>query len=408
MSNRQGRGGEKGALQALILDDDLERLEDLLAEFNLFDVLGISHRELQHSDFLAWLLNPRGSHRLGDYFLRRFLSEAAREAQASRIDCPTPFDVDSWALTDVVVERELHNIDVLVLGSADGFACLIENKILSGESSGQLSRYLATVEEEYRELRPFPIFLTPQGIEPQEEKDQSHYVPVGYQKVAELIQRVLDTRGSTLSQEVASFLKQYVSALRRHVLDTTDNIQELAYQIYNNHREAMDLILDARKSPPIDWDSIESVMQLYALDLQWESKSNTGRERRFFTPYLDDISELNLGSSWPGSESNRIVRFELKFTDRMTFHLWIGPGPQETRERLFTLAEKQGAPFHRGNRLGSGWHAIYSKHVFGPTFDLGKVISQVEQAISEFYENDFWPLVNAIRAEFGLSPVSSD
>ena len=34
------------ALEELMLDGDLERLEDQLAEFNLFDVLNISHREL--------------------------------------------------------------------------------------------------------------------------------------------------------------------------------------------------------------------------------------------------------------------------------------------------------------------------------------------------------------------------
>ena len=46
------------ALQRLILDEDLEHLEDLLAEFNLFDVLKIERRELQHSALLAWLLDP--------------------------------------------------------------------------------------------------------------------------------------------------------------------------------------------------------------------------------------------------------------------------------------------------------------------------------------------------------------
>ena len=31
---------------------------------------------------------------------------------------------------------------------------------------------------------------------------------------------------------------------------------------------------------------------------------------------------------------------------------------------------------------------------------------KVEQAIQEFCETDYFPLVNAIRTEFGLSPVS--
>ena len=40
------------ALEQLVLDEDLERLEDLLAEFNLFDVLKVERREPQHSALL--------------------------------------------------------------------------------------------------------------------------------------------------------------------------------------------------------------------------------------------------------------------------------------------------------------------------------------------------------------------
>ena len=238
MSSQRGIGEKEKALQALILDDDLKRLEDLLAEFNLFDVLDIRHRELQHSAFLAWLLDSRGSHRLGDYFLRRFLSEAAREAQERGIDCPTPFDVDGWSLSDVEVAREHNHIDILVIGEADGFACLVENKVFSDESPGQLSRYLAALEDEYGDLQPFPVFLTPQGVEPRDEKDRERYTPLGYETVAELIEKTILARDSTISTGVTAFLEQYVSALRRHVLDTKDNIQELAYQIYNNHSKS--------------------------------------------------------------------------------------------------------------------------------------------------------------------------
>ena len=61
-------------LEDFIADNlDLERLEDMLAEFNVFEMLGIEKNEIRHSAFLAWLLDPNGTHGLGDYFLRRFL-----------------------------------------------------------------------------------------------------------------------------------------------------------------------------------------------------------------------------------------------------------------------------------------------------------------------------------------------
>ena len=402
------------ALQDLILDRDLERLEDLLADFNLFDVLGIWHRELQHSSFLAWLLNPRGSHGLRDYFLRGFLSQATKEAQARGINTPTPFDVDGWSFSDVEVTRERHHIDILILSEADGFACLVENKIFSGEIPGQLRSYLNTVEEEYGELKSFPIFLTPEGIEPQEKEDQARYVPVDYQTVAALIDRALQTRGSTISASVTSFLEQYARTLRRHVLGTTDNIQELAYQIYNNHREAIDLIISAKAAPPssVGLEFVEPAVMQYAPNLQpdWHGKWT----RRFFAPGLDEISELKLGEGW--TESSRLVLFEFKYTKELALLLWIGPGQQgerveEIRRRLYDLAKKNVPPFLRTAKFGKFSCAIYWRPLLRTedyaSFNPEQAKPKVEQAIRDFYENDYWPMVNSIRGEFGLGPVTA-
>ena len=212
---------QKEALQNLVLDGDLERLEDLLAEFNLFDVLKIERREAQHSALLAWLLDPRGSHGLRDYFLRRFLSQAAAKAYEREITDITPLDVDRWNLDNIEVVTERHNIDILLIGEADEFVCHIENKIGAGEHSDQLARYFSTVESEYQGLAQFPIFLTPDGRDPESEDDAGRYVPFDYSRVAGLIERTLQTRGSTISSSVAGFLEQYARTLRRHVLAST-------------------------------------------------------------------------------------------------------------------------------------------------------------------------------------------
>lgn len=213
------------ALEDLMLDGGLERLEDQLAEFNLFDVLSVRDKELEHSRIIAWLLNPRESHGLGDYFLRAFLSQAASEARKRRIPAPSAVHVDGWTLSDVEVVRERHRIDILLTSETDGFVCLIENKIFSKEWAGQLRAYLETVERDYDELRPFPIFLTPAGVDPMEEADRARYVPFGYERVAGILERTLQTRGNSIGVNAASFLRQYIAALRRHILDTPDNIE---------------------------------------------------------------------------------------------------------------------------------------------------------------------------------------
>ena len=131
-------------------------LRDLLAEFNPFDVLKIERRETQHSALLAWLLNPRGSHGLQDYFLRRFLSEAAAKAQEDGIGNVTALDVDGWDLGGIEVATERHNIDILLVDQDDEFVCIIENKIGAGEHSNQLARYLRIAEREYEGLLSLP------------------------------------------------------------------------------------------------------------------------------------------------------------------------------------------------------------------------------------------------------------
>lgn len=418
-SERGGLSKAELGLQALILDTDLERLKDALAEFNLFDVLGIARSELQHSAFLSWLLRPNGSHGLRNYFLRRFLSEATQTARSLGIDAPTPFDVDGWALDDirVVTERQLGTgrgrIDILVVGESDGFVCLIENKIDSGEHSGQLSRYLNTVEREYDGLTSLPVFLTPEGVAPEKEADAERYVPLGYKSVAELIERVLETRESTISASVYTFLAQYKRTLGRHIVSTPDNIDELAYRIYANNRAAIDRIIRAKDLPgSLDMDGAISAVAQFAPDLQPETHTPKNI-RRFFAPCLDSIDDLCRGEQW--TPSGRMVLFEVGHDPKrriVNLAMVVGPGPEETRRRLLTRARNTRAPFRRfqlSPAVKAKWVHVYRKGILNSRtydpFKLDEAQQAIEKAVAEFYRKDYFPLVNAIRQEFGLPEV---
>jgi hypothetical protein len=48
---------DRTALEKFVTNNqELERLEALLAEFNIFEAIGVVRQELRHSDFLAFLL----------------------------------------------------------------------------------------------------------------------------------------------------------------------------------------------------------------------------------------------------------------------------------------------------------------------------------------------------------------
>ena len=419
-SPQQDTAPSEKALRALILDPDLERLEDLLAEFNLFDVLGIASSEVHHSRTIAWLLNPRGSHNLCDHFLRNFLSQAATEAcQRGIASVPfTPADIDGWNLSDVETETEYPTddgrIDILLVSESDGFVCLMENKTQSGEHTDQLSRYLSTIERRYS-LAPFPIYLTPDGRKPQQKQDAKRWIPLGYEKVADLIAQPLETRRSTISANVASFIEQYERTLRRRVLNTPSDIDKRALQIYHKHRAAINRIIDVKALLNVTTWAIDPLIDQYApSDLQADDHSiRTGEAyRRFFSQSFEEIDAFKKGERW--TNSGRMVLFEFMYIeeDHLTLTLMIGPGPQKTRERLYLFGKREYQdPWNHKGQFERGQHfAIYVKPIldrqdFNP-FDPDKARPKIEKAIQEFYQNDYWPLVNAIREEFGLSPVS--
>ena len=403
-----GNQSEQEALQNLILDRDFEALENQLAEFNLFDILKIEHRELQHSALLAWLLNPRGSHGLGDYFLRRFLLEAARESARRRTGNITPLTVDRWELHDVEVVKERDRIDILVISPTDKFVCLIENKVKADEGKGQLCRYLKNVQSQYKE-QPFPIFLTPDGREPEDVRAAKKYVPLGYGDIERLISQTLETRQSTLSDKVRGFLDQYRDTLRRHVLETETNIEDLARQIYDKHQEAIDLIIRSKPTAkPSDWDIIDDALKQHAPGLIADDHYDWAH--RFAVPEFDEIAQLMSATDW--TTSKRLLLFEAKYTSRY-LSLIIGPGPQDVRQRVYELSQRNdaipGVKMYNASKLNQKWQTIYRTRIPGiagkPLPDYRSAKEEVEKAISNFYKEDYRKLVDAIRAEFGFPKV---
>jgi hypothetical protein len=154
------------ALEAFNVDNaNLEMLEALMDQFNIFESIGVKRQEARHSDLLAFLIDPRQNHRLGGEFARRFLQKALVAAQ--HLDQPlSPNHLDDWDLGRLTVRREWHFIDILLVDLTNHFVVLIENKIDSSEHSDQLSRYLSIVRDEYPESkwRLVALYLTPGGI----------------------------------------------------------------------------------------------------------------------------------------------------------------------------------------------------------------------------------------------------
>jgi len=234
------------ALERFVVDnDDLLDLEERIGRFNIFDALRIVSREVKHSDFLAWLLDPYESHGQAGLFLRSVLMDVFKAARANGFACPvSPIELDGEELRGVEVRREWRNIDLLIRCDQPRFIVAIENKIKSSEHSNQLARYRKTVTDEFGDVPSIYVFLTIEGDEPSEDD----WVPYSYRDLHAVLQRVRKANETAIGDDVRAFLDHYLRLIRGRLMDDPE-IVNLCQRIYKNHRQALQLIYEHAGSP---------------------------------------------------------------------------------------------------------------------------------------------------------------
>ncbi len=123
-------------LSKLITDDDFERMRLELNAPNIFSALAVQRKEIRHSNFIGYLLDPNETHQLNDLVLRRVLRDIFNE---SKNNSRSIFDADDIDYSNVEIRREWRNIDILIILKED--VVVIENKVDSVDHLKQLSRY---------------------------------------------------------------------------------------------------------------------------------------------------------------------------------------------------------------------------------------------------------------------------
>lgn len=119
--------------------------ENSREKFNIFTTLldpYNTEREL-HSRFISSILDPNGSHKMGDLPLRLFLEELGSHFQISKHTIVSPNN-ESWT--------EHSKIDILIIDRYSKNAIIIENKINAADSNhkdrGQLEGYYQQIISE--------------------------------------------------------------------------------------------------------------------------------------------------------------------------------------------------------------------------------------------------------------------
>lgn len=129
--------------------------------FNIYEILNLKTKEVRtHSAFIAELLNPKGTHLMGNAFLKAFLSFLP-------MNVTNHLDQDSVTL---IVEFHIGvinkknktggRIDILLVDQSGASIC-IENKIDAGDGEEQIERYC-----NYNRTKNQVIYLSKFGEKP--------------------------------------------------------------------------------------------------------------------------------------------------------------------------------------------------------------------------------------------------
>ena len=173
-----------------------------MKNFNIFEILNISHLEIKHSDVLSYLFNNKESHNLKDTFLKEFIYEV--EA-ASNIDLNLTLD-DSYTIKrEYVIPKGF--VDLLLISYKHKTIIVIENKIQSKERDNQLKKYKEHFKDKGAGYKLVFIYLTMND----EKASDDEYISVNYTTVIKSLERVL--RYKNYSEKIEYFLEDYLEVL---------------------------------------------------------------------------------------------------------------------------------------------------------------------------------------------------
>ncbi len=210
--------------------------------YNLQDtaeIYGVSRLEIKHSNFLAWILNPKNS-KLGTLNMRNLLKVIQNHYKKDNSNFKSLNLNDSMiTLSEDSIKREKHNIDLFITFQLDNddYAIILENKIYSGIHDNQLLNYYNTIETNYTKYNEDNIIRVFLYTDYQDDNFVKHqktkaitdgYIPITYQDIYEnVLLPILDY--STEAKEIF-LVSEYIHCLANYTDDTGNGIMIITKQ----------------------------------------------------------------------------------------------------------------------------------------------------------------------------------
>lgn len=325
--------GKMENLQKLLADVKLivekSRIEEGEARkrgefFNIFNVLNLSSDETRtHSAFIAELLDPNGSHGLGDQFLQSFVNT---------IDCLKSWNFNTQS-AKVQKERSIGNINedyseggrIDIVVESKGKAILIENKIYAGDQEKQLTRYYSYGQKNHSEGFRL-LYLTLTGNKASEDSRGELTLNEDYHTIA-------------YNHEISDWLNRCIELAVRHPLvrETLIQYQFLINQLTMNNMDkyTQEELLKVMADPK----NIDAVCSILNMQAKWReyifNQHVLGPLKERFNGVLDIKQDKKGISLKPYSWSHYWIRIDWGNTLGGNVEIGITtdiPGPKEVQQ----------------------------------------------------------------------------
>lgn len=209
-----------------VIKFESERKKITAEDFNIFNILGISHLEVStHSRFISNLLDPCGSHYQGNIFLELFMRKIGIE----------DFNYADASIEVEKSENKYERFDIFITDGKD-WTIIIENKIYAGLQKKQLGRYIEYLKETSKTKNKKLLYLTLAN-----EFDNDSHCNEDY------------SSGIGISQREIDFLKS-------QGVNTVEDIKLYKHITYSN--DILDWLIDAQKEA-ISLPRIREVIEQY-------------------------------------------------------------------------------------------------------------------------------------------------
>ena len=304
------------ALHSANLLDILTNLSHSIArERDQLDTLGViapnrSAAEELHSRIISWLLNPSAHHRQAGHFIAALLNATMAPPRLLDADWSTARVCQEWGK---VVDEQQSYLDILILNQDCHNLIAIENKTFSQERSNQLTRYRRALADEYPNFARHHIFLTPDGILPNLERDRKYWQPASYSVIHNTINEILES--GVADPDVNALLQIYATTIRRHIMSDT-SIDRQARRIYLQHREILDRILTNKPN----WieETKPALKETVAKYPFWKLDLEGPQYVRFRAADWDEFPSSRTGTGWT-PYSHALLLFQLRFADEKPY-----------------------------------------------------------------------------------------